>query len=394
MKRVTILGATGSIGSSALDVIARHPDRYALHALTANTNVEQMVEICQVHRPRYAVMSDRQSAEQLDRILSGSGTTDTIIGPAALDQVASDTEVDIVIAAIVGSIGLMPTLAAVRAGKRVLLANKESLVMAGSLFMTEVANHGAELIPVDSEHNAIFQCLPMGTSAGLVEKGVTKILLTGSGGPFRDLPLKDFEKITPQQAIAHPNWNMGPKISVDSATMMNKGLELIEACWLFGMDEANVEIVLHKQSIIHSMVAYNDGSVLAQMGKPDMRTPIANALAWPQRITSGVEPLDLLRVGQLDFEIVDENRFPCLRLAREAFRQGGTSMAILNAANEVAVESFLNHQIKFTEIAKLVEATLSHVVANSSDSLEVVLEDDVRARKYMNQQLVQSNLRS
>jgi 1-deoxy-D-xylulose-5-phosphate reductoisomerase len=260
--------------------------------------------------------------------------------------------------------------------------------------MTEVANHGAELIPVDSEHNAIFQCLPMGTSAGLAEKGVTKILLTGSGGPFRDLPLKDFEQITPQQAIAHPNWNMGPKISVDSATMMNKGLELIEACWLFGMDEANVEIVLHKQSIIHSMVAYNDGSVLAQMGKPDMRTPIANALAWPQRITSGVEPLDLLRVGQLDFEIVDENRFPCLRLAREAFRQGGTSMAILNAANEVAVESFLNHQIKFTEIAKLVEATLSHVVANSSDSLEVVLEDDVRARKYMNQQLVQSNLRS
>ena len=394
MKQITILGATGSIGSSALDVIARHPDKYALHALTANTNVEQMVEICQVHRPRYAVMSDRQSAEQLDGILSGSGTTETISGAAALDQVASDAEVDIVIAAIVGSIGLMPTLAAVRAGKRVLLANKESLVMAGALFMAEVANHGAELIPVDSEHNAIFQCLPMGASAGLAEKGVTKILLTGSGGPFRDLPLKDFEQITPQQAIAHPNWDMGPKISVDSATMMNKGLELIEACWLFGMDEANVEIVLHKQSIIHSMVAYNDGSVLAQMGKPDMRTPIANALAWPQRITSGVEPLDLLRVGQLDFEIVDENRFPCLRLAREAFRQGGTSMAILNAANEVAVESFLNHQIKFTEIAKLVEATLLHVVPNSSDSLEVVLEDDVRARKYMNQQIVQSNLRS
>jgi len=393
MKQVTILGATGSIGSSALDVIARHPDRYALHALTANTNVKQMAKICQIHRPRYAVMSDQQSAEQLDRILSGSGTTETISGAAALDQVASDTEVDVVMAAIVGSIGLMPTLAAVRAGKRVLLANKESLVMAGSLFMSEVANHGAELIPVDSEHNAIFQCLPMGASAGLAEKGVTKIILTGSGGPFRDLPLKDFEQISPQQAIAHPNWDMGPKISVDSATMMNKGLELIEACWLFGMDEVNVEIVLHKQSIIHSMVAYNDGSVLAQMGKPDMRTPIANALAWPRRITSGVEPLDLLRVGQLDFEIVDENRFPCLRLAREAFRQGGTSMAILNAANEVAVESFLNRQIKFTEIANLVEATLLHVVPNSSDSLEVVLEDDVRARKYMNQQLVQSNLR-
>ena len=394
MKQVTILGATGSIGSSALDVIARHPDRYALHALTANTNVEQMVKICQIHRPRYAVMSDQQSAEQLDKILSGSGTTETISGAAALDKVASDTEVDIVMAAIVGSIGLMPTLAAVRAGKRVLLANKEALVMAGSLFMTEVASHGAELIPVDSEHNAIFQCLPMGASAGLAEKGVTKILLTGSGGPFRDLPLKDFEQITPQQAIAHPNWDMGPKISVDSATMMNKGLELIEACWLFGMDEANVEIVLHKQSIIHSMVAYNDGSVLAQMGKPDMRTPIANALAWPQRITSGVEPLDLLRVGQLDFEIVDENRFPCLRLAREAFRQGGTSMAILNAANEVAVESFLNHQIKFTEIAKLVEATLLHIDSNRSELLEVILEDDARARSYVKQQLVQSNPRS
>ena len=394
MKQVTILGATGSIGSSALDVIARHPDRYALHALTANTNVGQMAKICQIHRPRYAVMSDQQSAEQLDKILSGSGTTETISGAAALDKVASDTEVDIVMAAIVGSIGLMPTLAAVRAGKRVLLANKEALVMAGSLFMTEVVSHGAELIPVDSEHNAIFQCLPMGTSAGLAEKGVTKILLTGSGGPFRDLPLKDFEQITPQQAIAHPNWDMGPKISVDSATMMNKGLELIEACWLFGMDEANVEIVLHKQSIIHSMVAYNDGSVLAQMGKPDMRTPIANALAWPQRITSGVEPLDLLRVGQLDFEIVDENRFPCLRLAREAFRQGGTSMAILNAANEVAVESFLNHQIKFTEIAKLVEATLLHIDSNRSELLEVILEDDARARSYVKQQLVQSNPRS
>jgi 1-deoxy-D-xylulose-5-phosphate reductoisomerase len=394
MKQVTILGATGSIGSSALDVIARHPDRYALHALTANTNVEQMVKICQIHRPRYAVMSDLQSAERLEQKLPRIIDTEIISGIAALEQVASDTEVDIVMAAIVGSIGLMPTLAAVRAGKRVLLANKESLVMAGSLFMNEVAIHGAELIPVDSEHNAIFQCLPMGASAGLAEKGVTKILLTGSGGPFRDLPLKDFEQISPQQAIAHPNWDMGPKISVDSATMMNKGLELIEACWLFGMDESKVEVVLHKQSIIHSMVAYNDGSVLAQLGKPDMRTPIANALAWPQRITSGVEPLDLLQVRQLDFENVDENRYPCLRLAREAFRQGGTSMAILNAANEVAVESFLNHQIKFTEIAKLVEATLLHVVSNSSDSLEVVLEDDVRARKFMNQQLVQSNLRS
>jgi len=394
MKQVTILGATGSIGSSTLDVIARHPDKYGLYALTANKNVEQMANICRSHRPRYAVMGDQQSALQLAKILPGSSATEIISGAAALERVASDSDVDIVMAAIVGAIGLMPTLAAVRAGKRVLLANKESLVMAGSLFMAEIARHGAELIPVDSEHNAVFQCLPMGFSAQLNEKGVTKILLTGSGGPFRELPLVDFELITPEQAVAHPNWDMGPKISVDSATMMNKGLELIEACWLFGIDEANVEILLHKQSIIHSMVAYNDGSVLAQMGNPDMRTPIANALAWPQRITSGVEPLDLLQVRQLDFQAVDEIRYPCLRLAREAFTQGGTSMAILNAANEVAVENFLNHRIKFTEIAKLVEATLQHIDSNSAKSLEVVLEDDARARNYMNQQLVQSKTRS
>ncbi len=310
MKQVTILGATGSIGSSTLDVIARHPDKYGLYALTANKNVEQMANICRSHRPRYAVMGDQQTAAQLGKILSGSSATEIISGVAALERVASDSEVDIVMAAIVGAIGLLPTLAAVRAGKRVLLANKESLVMAGSLFMAEIARHGAELIPVDSEHNAVFQCLPMGYSAGLNEKGVTKILLTGSGGPFRELPLANFDQITPKQAISHPNWDMGPKISVDSATMMNKGLELIEACWLFGIDEADVEILLHKQSIIHSMVAYNDGSVLAQMGNPDMRTPIANALAWPQRITSGVEPLDLLQVGQLDFQAVDEIRYP------------------------------------------------------------------------------------
>lgn len=394
MKQVTILGATGSIGSSTLDVISSHPDKYGLYALTANKNVEQMAKICRSHQPRYAVMGDQQTAAQLEKILSSSCATKIISGAAELERVASDSEVDIVMAAIVGAIGLMPTLAAVRAGKRVLLANKESLVMAGSLFMAEIARHGAELIPVDSEHNAVFQCLPMGFSTGLNEKGVTKILLTGSGGPFRELPLDDFELITPQQAVAHPNWDMGPKISVDSATMMNKGLELIEACWLFGIDEADVEILLHKQSIIHSMVAYNDGSVLAQMGNPDMRTPIANALAWPQRITSGVEPLDLLQVGQLDFQVVDENRYPCLPLAREAFRQGGTSMAILNAANEVAVENFLNHRIKFTEIAKLVEATLLHIDSNSAKSLEVVLADDARARNYVNQQLVQSNARN
>lgn len=388
MRQVTILGATGSIGSSTLDVIAQHPDKYALFALTANTNVQKMALICKTYRPRYAVMADKQSARQLEKLLSGN-TTEVIAGEAALAQVASDSEVDIVMAAIVGSVGLMPTLSAVRSGKRVLLANKESLVMAGSLFMDEVAQHGAELIPIDSEHNAIFQCLPMGVSVGSSQQGVTKILLTGSGGPFRKLPLGDFDQVTPQQAIAHPNWDMGPKISVDSATMMNKGLELIEACWLFGVSETDVEILLHKQSIIHSMVAYSDGSVLAQMGNPDMRIPIANALAWPLRITSGVEPLDLVQISQLDFQVADENRFPCIGLAREAFRQGGTSMTIVNAANEIAVENFLNHRIKFTEIANLIEAALQHIDSSPADSLQVVLDDDTRARNYVTQKIAQ-----
>ncbi len=391
MKQVTILGATGSIGSSTLDVIARHPDKYTLYALTANTNVERMTKICQSHHPRYAVMGDVQSAERLEKLLSGNSVTEVLSGEQALARVASDAEVDMVMAAIVGSVGLNPTLAAVRTGKRVLLANKESLVMAGSLFMDEVERNSAELIPIDSEHNAIFQCLPMGVSKGLNDKGVTRILLTGSGGPFRELPLSDFQNVTPQQAIAHPNWDMGPKISVDSATMMNKGLELIEACWLFGMDESDVEILLHKQSIVHSMVAYNDGSVLAQLGNPDMRTPIAHALAWPQRITSGVEPLDLLQVSQLDFQVADENRFPCLRLARDAFRQGGTSMTILNAANEVAVESFLNHRIKFTDIPKLIEKALQKIDSRDAQSLEIVLADDARARNFINQQLVETS---
>lgn len=387
MKQITILGATGSIGASTLDVIARHPAKYAVYALTANTNVAQMAKICQRHQPRYAVMGNVQTADQLSKLLPSDGVTEVISGEQSLSRVASDSEVDIVMAAIVGSIGLIPTLAAVRAGKRILLANKESLVMAGSLFMNEVEQHGAELIPIDSEHNAIFQCLPQGKFSQLKDKGVRKILLTGSGGPFRDLPLADFGQVTPKQAITHPNWNMGPKISVDSATMMNKGLELIEACWLFSVDETDIEIVLHRQSIVHSMVAYNDGSVLAQLGNPDMRTPIANALAWPQRIDSGVEPLDLLQVSQLDFEVADANRFPCLRLAREAFRQGGTSMAILNAANEVAVDNFLNHRIKFSEIPRLIEQTLQHIKFNAADSLEVALDDDARARSYVNQQL-------
>ncbi|MCH7881314.1 MAG: 1-deoxy-D-xylulose-5-phosphate reductoisomerase [Proteobacteria bacterium] len=386
MKQLTILGATGSIGQSTLDVVGRHPDRYAVYALTANTRVEPMADICRRHNPVYAVMGDQQSAERLEQLLKGSATR-VIAGEQALVQVAGDDDVDIVIAAIVGSVGLLPTLAAVRTGKRVLLANKESLVMAGALFMDEVARHAVELIPIDSEHNAIFQCLPNGFSERLSQQGVTKIVLTGSGGPFRELPLDEFDSITPARAIAHPNWDMGPKISVDSATMMNKGLELIEACWLFDIGEEDVEIVLHKQSIIHSMVAYNDGSVLAQMGKPDMRTPIANALAWPERISSGVEPLDLVKVSQLDFEVADEIRFPCLALARESLRQGGTSPAILNAANEVAVASFLNHRIKFSDIPTLIENTLQHIDAHSADSLDIILADDRRARAYLQHQL-------
>ena len=385
MQQITILGATGSIGASSLDVISQHPDQYSIYALTANTNVEKMLTLCQQYQPRYVAMNDGESARRLKLLLDGT-STQVIDGPDGLLDVASHDEVDIVIAAIVGSVGLMPTLAAVRSAKRVLLANKESLVMAGDLFMKEVADHKALLIPVDSEHNAIFQCLPADYDGNQVEKGITKILLTGSGGPFRELPLNEFDDVTPTRAIAHPNWSMGPKISVDSATMMNKGLELIEACWLFDIGEKDVEIVLHKQSIIHSMVAYSDGSVLAQMGNPDMRTPIANALAWPHRIRAGVEPLDLLQVSQLDFEVADENRFPCLKLARDAFKQGGTSMAILNAANEVAVASFLNDKIKFTDIPKLIDNTLQNIPSNPANSLDIILDDDRRARDFTCQQ--------
>ncbi len=301
-------------------------------------------------------------------------------GEAGLISIAEDPAVDAVMAAIVGAVGLMPTLAAVRAGKRVLLANKESLVMAGHLFMSEVTAHNAELLPIDSEHNAIFQCLPADYGQGLKDCGVTRIWLTGSGGPFRQTPLHEFADITPQQAVAHPNWDMGPKISVDSATMMNKGLELIEACWLFDVAADDVEIVLHPQSIIHSMVAYNDGSVLAQMGNPDMRTPIANALGWPRRIASGVEPLDPVAVSQLEFAAADEQRFPCLRLARQACQQGGTSMVILNAANEVAVESFLQGRIGFTHIPELIEQTMNDLPSQTTDDLDQILQDDRRAR--------------
>ncbi len=388
MQQITLLGATGSIGRSTLDIVARHPDRYSIFALTANRNAEQMAVLCNQFNPEVAVMADSAGAKQLKTLLDGK-KIQILSGEQALGQAASAPEVNIVVAAIVGSVGLMPTLAAVRAGKRVLLANKEALVMAGGLFMDEVVEHGAELLPVDSEHNAIFQCLPAGYTVGDRPAGITQILLTGSGGPFRELPLEAFSAVTPEQAVAHPNWDMGSKISVDSATMMNKGLELIEACWLFDVDESDIDIVLHSQSIIHSMVAYNDGSVLAQMGRPDMRTPIAHALAWPERINSGVEPLDLIKVSQLNFEIADTSRFPCLALARAAFRQGGTSMAILNAANEIAVDYFLSKRIKFPEIARVIEQTLNHVAAHAAKDLQGILQDDLRAREFVLQQLKQ-----
>ncbi len=381
MKKVTLLGATGSIGQSTLDILARHADSYDIYALTANTDVESMADLCRRFKPRFAVMNDADANKQLKTILHGEHTE--ILPASELLTVAAVDEVDIVVAGIVGAAGLMPTLQAVKAGKRVLLANKESLVMAGDLFMSAVRQHGAELLPVDSEHNAIFQCLPPAASAdGLSASGVEKILLTGSGGPFRDRDPATFNSVTPAEAIDHPNWDMGPKISVDSATMMNKGLELIEACWLFSVDESDIEIVLHRQSIIHSMVAYADGSVLAQMGQPDMRTPIAHALAWPNRVASGVEPLDLVAVSQLNFSRPDADRYPCLELARSAWRQGQSAPVVLNAANEVAVDLFLRQQIAFTDIANTIDSALQHMTYQPLEDIETVLEVDAMTRRY------------
>ena len=380
MKTVTLLGATGSIGQSTLDIIARHPGEFRLHALTADRSVEAMADLCRQFEPRYAVMRDEACAARLERELAALPLR-VLSGADGLAEVAAAAEVDTVVAAIVGAAGLEPTLAAVRAGKRLLLANKETLVMAGQLFMDEVRRSGAELLPVDSEHNAIFQCLPPGAvGRPASEHGVERIILTGSGGPFRDLDPASLGEVTPAEACAHPNWDMGPKISVDSATMMNKGLELIEACWLFAVDDSDVDIVLHRQSIVHSLVAYRDGSVIAQMGNPDMRTPIANALAWPARIDSGVEPLNLLQVSQLDFTNADEEKYPCLRLAREAWRRGGTSMAVLNAANEVAVDSFLRGRSAYLEIPRLIERVLAAIPAGEASDLETVLAADAEAR--------------
>ncbi len=381
MKALTILGATGTIGVNTLDVVARHPQRYRLFALTANEDHARLAEQCLRCRPRFAVMADADAAQRLsERLRQEAPGTEVLAGGEGLETVAAHPEVDFVMAGIVGAAGLLPTLAAARAGKRVLLANKEALVMSGDLFMQAVREHGAELLPIDSEHNAVFQCMPGGYAGGLDGAGVSRILLTGSGGPFRTTPLPELEAVTPDQACAHPNWVMGRKISVDSATMMNKGLEVIEACWLFSTRVDRVEVVVHPQSIIHSMVEYADGSVLAQLGNPDMRTPIAHALSWPERIGSGVERLDLTAIGRLDFEPADFDRFPCLKLGYQAASAGGGASTVLNAANEVAVEAFLKERIRFTDIPRVIEGTLERLSYDAPASLESVLALDAEAR--------------
>ena len=383
MTGITILGSTGSIGVNSLDVISRHKDKYELIALTANKQVSRLRDQCLAWRPRYAVMADADCAMRLrTELASQAPEVEVLAGLEGLQHVAALAETDYVMAAIVGAAGLMPTLAAARAGKRILLANKESLVMSGRIFMDAVRQHGAQLLPIDSEHNAVFQCMPPDFDKGLPATGVVRILLTASGGPFRNTELSRLHGVTPDQACAHPNWVMGRKISVDSATMMNKGLEVIEACWLFNTTPEHVQVVIHPQSVIHSLVEYADGSVLAQLGNPDMRTPIAHAMAWPQRISSGVERLDLFEVGQLNFEKPDLERFPCLRLAAEAMTRGGTATAVLNAANEVAVQEFLDGHIRFTGIAKIVDATLAAIPAVAAESLDIVLEADTQAREH------------
>jgi 1-deoxy-D-xylulose-5-phosphate reductoisomerase len=380
---ITVLGATGSIGVSTLDVIARHSEQYAVYALTGFSRMAELQAQCLEHRPIFAVVAEEQQAKSLQQALRAAGcTTEVLWGSNALAQVAEDPQVDAVMAAIVGAAGLAPTLAAVQAGKRVLLANKEALVMSGALFMQAVRHSGAVLLPIDSEHNAIFQCMPANYAAGLGQVGVRRILLTASGGPFRDMCAQDLKNVTPQQACAHPNWSMGQKISVDSASMMNKGLELIEACWLFDARPEQIEVVVHPQSVVHSLVDYVDGSVIAQLGNPDMRTPIAHALAWPERIDSGVNALDLLAIGRLDFRAPDRELFPCLELARQAAEAGGTACAQLNAANEVAVEAFLAGRIGFTDIPVIIEATLNRMAPEPVQDLNHIMAADALAREH------------
>lgn len=381
IQRITILGATGSIGQSTLAVIDLHPQRYQVFALTAHSRLDELAILCTKYQPRYAVIAQEGDIALLKKQLPPQCDTEILAGEAALAWVASHSDCDTVMAAIVGAAGLLPTLAAVNTGKRVLLANKEALVMAGQLFMQAVVTHQATLLPIDSEHNAIFQCLPSSYQQGLVNVGVERILLTASGGPFREFTPEQLAQVTPEQACKHPNWVMGRKISVDSATLMNKGLEFIEACWLFNAKPHQVQVVIHPQSIIHSLVQYVDGSTLAQLGNPDMRTPIAHALAFPERIKAGVSPLDLCQ-HQLQFYPPDEQRFACLRLARQAMEVGGTAPAVLNAANEVAVDAFLNKRLPFIAIPHLIEAVLTQLPMSLADNLDTIIHLDQEARRH------------
>ncbi|MGD7036483.1 1-deoxy-D-xylulose-5-phosphate reductoisomerase [Methylotuvimicrobium buryatense] len=383
MKGICILGATGSIGVSTLDVAARHPNRYRVVALTANNNIDLLYDQCIVHRPGYVVVVDEDKAKQFAERIATSPVSDikVLSGAESLQQVATLDSVDSVMAAIVGAAGLLPTLAAAKAGKTVLLANKEALVMSGDIFMKAVSESGAHLLPIDSEHNAIFQCMPADYCAGQEAKEARRILLTASGGPFRTKPVEELVDVTPDQAVAHPNWDMGRKISVDSATMMNKGLELIEACLLFNMSPDKIQVVIHPQSVIHSMVDYVDGTVLAQMGNPDMRIPIAHAMAWPERFDSGAAPLNIFDVKHMDFEQPDLQRFPCLRLAIEAVEAGGIMPAVLNAANEIAVAAFLDEKVRFTDIPFIIERSMCQFEADPADTLDIVLAADSKARE-------------
>ena len=388
LRHISLLGATGSIGDSTLDVVARHPDRFALDAVAAHRQWRKLAAICHRFRPRYAALLDFEAAATLERELAGAALpTRVLAGVDALCEVAALPGVDTVVAAIVGAAGLRPSLAAAAAGKRILLANKEALVIGGAPFMAAARAGGAVLLPLDSEHNAIFQCLPAGYAGDPVRAGVRRILLTASGGPFRNRSVEELVRVTPDEACAHPNWVMGRKISVDSATMMNKGLEVIEAHWLFGVPPEAIEVVVHPQSVVHSLVEYVDGSVLAQLGHPDMRTPIAQALAYPERVDAGVPALDLARAGALVFEAPDLIRFPCLALAYDALATGGTAPAILNAANEVAVTAFLHGRIRFTDIAAGCADVLAAVAHGPVDTLDDALAADAAARAAAVQRL-------
>lgn len=378
-KRLTLLGSTGSIGDSTLDVVARHPERFSVYALTAHRNGDKLVEQCLRFAPEVAVVGDAETAARVEAKLRAAGSkTEVAWGPQALVDVSKSDGCDTVVAAIVGAAGLAPTLAAARAGKRILLANKEALVMSGAIFMDAVRDHHAVLLPVDSEHNAIFQCLPREAA---LHGGVSKIILTASGGPFRTREPATLANVTPEEACKHPNWVMGRKISVDSATMMNKGLEVIEAHWLFGLPGERIDVLIHPQSVIHSLVSYADGSVLAQLGNPDMRTPIAHALAFPERVDSGVAQLDLAEIATLSFEKPNYERFPCLALAMKALAEGGVASAALNAANEVAVDAFLARRISFMAIAQTVDAVLNALPNRRATSLDDVLDADAAARR-------------